>query len=154
MIATLTEQLQAVGQTVRRTDGHSQLAPAATPLDAERVQAIARNSDPLDPDDARALLRVLRSSSRNRHWEDFTADEHESIMRLIAQGALTDTGATVQPSIETKEALTQGYRTTEGDFPPASRFRTLDEEEELARRLAELCTLSSDISTFISSNDG
>lgn len=136
MIATLTEQLQAVGQTVRRTDGHSQLAPAATPLDAERVQAIARNSDPLDPDDARALLRVLRSSSRNRHWEDFTADEHESIMRLIAQGALTDTGATVQPSIETKEALTQGYRTTEGDFPPASRFRTLD-EEELARRLAE-----------------
>ncbi len=80
--------------------------------------------DPLDPDDARALLRVLRSSSRNRHWEDFTADEHESIMRLIAQGALTDTGATVQPNIETQEALTQGYRTTEGDFPPASRFRT------------------------------
>jgi len=45
-------------------------------------------------------------------------------MCLIDQGVLVDEGATVQPSLETREALTQGRRTSHGNYPHASRFRT------------------------------
>lgn len=100
-IATLNEQLQTVGQTVRRVDGRSQLAPAKSTLHARQAQALARRSDPLDTDHARTLLRVLRRHSRNRYWEDFTADDRRHLMHLIAQGVLEDEGGPVPLTGET-----------------------------------------------------
>ena len=123
-IATLADQLPAIGQTLRRVDGRSQLTAAPSPLDPKRTEAIARAADPLDPDLARVLLRVLRGHSRNGYWKEFTADERDRLMRLINQGVLVDEGGTVQPSIETREALTLGRRTAHGSYPHASRFRT------------------------------
>jgi len=123
-ITTLAELLPAIGQTLRRVDAHSQIAPASSPVDRHRTQAIARAADPLDPDDARTLLRVLRGHSRNGYWHEFTRNERDRLMRLIDQGILVDEGGTVQPSIETREALTQGRRTIHSTYPPASRFRT------------------------------
>lgn len=145
-ITTLADLLPAVGQTLRRVDAHSQVAPASSPLDQDRTQAIARAADPLDADDARALLRVLRGHSRNGYWDEFTADERDRLMRLIDQGVLVDEGGTVQPSIETREALTQGRRTTHSTYPHASRFRTpsngytanLRRARELPNRYPEL----------------
>lgn len=121
-ITTLTEQLQPVGQTVRRVDGHSQLAPAKSTLHARQAQALARRSNPLDADHARTLLRVLRRHNRNRYWEDFTADDRRHLMHLLAQGVLEDEGATVHPSVQTREALTQGPRRGHEHFPRDSRF--------------------------------
>lgn len=123
-IATLTEQLQPVGQTLRRVDGRNQLAPTANQLDRHQAQELARRSHPLDPDHARVLLRVLRGSSRNRYWEQFASDERRHLMHLIAKGILQDDGGTVQPSAETQEALTLGRRRIDGDFARASRFRS------------------------------
>ena len=85
-IATLADQLPAIGQTLRRVHGHSRLAAAISPLDQKRTEAIARAAQPLDLDDARVLLRVLRGHSRNGYWKEFTAAERDRLMRLINQG--------------------------------------------------------------------
>jgi DNA-binding Xre family transcriptional regulator len=123
-IATLADQLPAIGQTLRRVHGHSRLAAAISALDPRRTEAIARAADPLDPDHARVLLRVLRGHSRNGYWKEFTAAERDRLMCLINQGVLVDEGGTAQPSLETREALIQGRRTAYGNYPHASRFRT------------------------------
>ena len=148
MIVCFTVPAPALASTQPsvRVDAHSQVAPASSPLDPDRTQAIARAADPLDADDARALLRVLRGHSRNGYWDEFTADERDRLMRLIDQGVLVDEGAAVQPSIETREALTQGRRTTHSTYPHASRFRTpsngyvanLRRARELPNRYLEL----------------
>lgn len=135
-ITIVANELAAVGQTIRRVDDHSQLAPATTALDPERVQTLARASRPLDPDHARVLLRVLRGHSRNGYWNEYTGDEQQQIMDLIEQGVLVDTGATVKPSIETRAALTPGRRRSHGDFPQASRFRTPTDQHTSALQRA------------------
>jgi len=68
-LATLAGQLTAVGQTLRRLNGHNQLAPGDTTLDPERLKALARSREPLDPDHARVLLKVLRRPRRDNGWE-------------------------------------------------------------------------------------
>lgn len=94
------------------------------PRGGVQVQALARRSDPLDADHARTLLRVLRRHSRSRYWEDFTANDRRHLMHLIVQGVLDDEGTAVQPSFETREALTQGRPRGHEHFPRDSRFHS------------------------------
>jgi transcriptional regulator with XRE-family HTH domain len=129
-IAELGNILEPAGLALRRVDGRTGIVAASLHLNADEREALARARRSLDPDLARVLLRLLRAGIPSRRWGRYSFAERESLMSLVAQGALNDFGNEVQPTLRLRRALSVGYDGV-GHYPRGSRFSSRPPEPDL-----------------------